>query len=64
MLEVWEEGWIMTLVVGNPSSLPPLFPPSLPLPSSLPSFSKYLLSTYLVPGPVVDIGVLQSTRMS
>lgn len=46
------------------SSNPPLFPSSLPFSSSLPSFSKYLVSTYFLPCPVVDIGPLQSTQMS
>lgn len=46
------------------SFVPTFFPSSLPFSSSLPSFSKYLVSTYLLPCPVVDIGALQSTRMS
>ena len=53
----------MTLVLRR-FPLSPLLPSSLPFLSSLPSFNKCLVSTYSLSCPVVDIGALQSTRMS
>lgn len=60
MLEVLVRGLDYDRGFKKLSFVPTFFPSSLPfLPLSL-SFSKYLVSTYLLPCPVVDIGACKA----